>query len=128
MRTRNRGSISAFAVCVMMSLVALTALAFDGGRMVSAYAELSDIAENAARIGCQQVVGIRSGEPKLDSRDATSRMSEYLSSKSLASNIRVGEGSAEVTVQRAIPMRLLSLIGISSRTIAVTRSARVVQG
>ena len=96
--------------------------------MVSAYAELSDIAENAARIGCQQVVGIRSGEPKLDSRDATSRMSEYLSSKSLASNIRVGEGSAEVTVQRAIPMRLLSLIGISSRTIAVTRSARVVQG
>ena len=46
---RNRGSLSAMVVCLLMATMSLAGLAYDGGRVVSTYMEMSDAAQNAAR-------------------------------------------------------------------------------
>lgn len=128
MSHRNRGSISAFVVCVFLGLTAVTGLVFDGGRVITAYAEISDIAENAARIGCQQVSGIRAGKPYVDKSLASTEVFNFLSSQGIQGEVAIRDGGASVTVQRTVTMKLLSLIGIGKRTIKVTRSSSVVSG
>lgn len=128
MSCNQRGSISAFVVCSLIGITALAGLVLDGGRVVSAFADLSDAAENAARIGCQEVSGIRSGKMHVDPNNARASISHYLRSKDLEGSIEVQNGGARVTIRRVVQMRLLSLIGIQTRTITVTRSAHVVSG
>ncbi len=111
-----------------MSLLLLAGFVFDGGRVVARYAELSDIAENAARIGAQQVVGIRSGNPYLDERAASRRIESYLSDKKVVGRISVHDGGTVVEVRASVPMRMLSLIGIRERKILVSRTSFVVSG
>lgn len=125
---KSQGSISAFVVCLVMSLLLLAGFVFDGGRVVTRYAELSDIAENAARIGAQQVVGIRSGDPHIDERAASRRIESYLSDKKVARRISVHDGGTVVEIHDSVPMRLLSLIGIRERDIVVSRTSFVVSG
>ena len=74
MNVRNRGSLSAIVVCLVMATMSLAGLAYDGGRVVSTYMEMSDAAQNAARLGGQQIVGIREGNPRIDEGLATSAM------------------------------------------------------
>lgn len=111
-----------------MSLLLLAGFVFDGGRVVARYAELSDIAENAARIGAQQVVGIRSGDSHLDERAASHRIESYLSENKVAGRISVDNGGTVVEIRDSVPMRLLSLIGIRERKIVVSRTSFVVSG
>lgn len=124
----SNGSISAFVVCITMSLLVLTGLVVDGGRVIARYAELSDVAENASRIGSQQIVGIRTGDPQLNEVGARQRISEFLSSKGLSGNVTARDGGTFVEIRTTMPMRMLSIIGIHDRRIVVTRSSFVVSG
>ena len=128
MSNRQQGSISAFVVCSLFGITALTGLVFDGGRVVDAYANMSDVAENAARIGCQQIAGIRAGNIYVDNTNASQRVANYLRAKDLDGEIEVQNGGVRVTVRKVIPMKLLSLTGRGGRTVTVTRSAHVVSG
>jgi hypothetical protein len=76
-RHQQRGSFSAFMVIMIVSLVALSGLVFDGGRIIGAYLEMSDDAQNTARIGTQNIVSIRAGEPEIDPAQAHQDMSNY---------------------------------------------------
>lgn len=111
-----------------MSLLVLAGLVFDGGRVVARYAELSDIAENAARIGAQQVSGIRAGEPRLNENAARHRIEDFLSDLHVTGRVAVQSGGAVVEVRDIVRMRLLSLIGIRGRSVTVTRTSFVVSG
>lgn len=126
--SRSRGSISAFVVCLTMSLLVLAGLVFDGGRVVARYAQLSDTAENAARIGAQQVVGIRAGEPRLNESAARRRIADFLNQNNVAGRVTVRDGGAIVEIRDTVEMRLLSLIGIRDRRVIVTRTSFVVSG
>lgn len=128
MSQKSHGSISAFVVCLTMSLLVLAGFVFDGGRVIARYAELSDIAENAARIGAQQVVGIRSGDPQLNDVAASRRIEDFLSDKRLSGRVTVRDGGTIVEIREKVPMILLSMIGIRERDIVVTRSSFVVSG
>jgi hypothetical protein len=55
---REKGSISGLFVCLVVGLLSITALVFDGGKVVQTYDELSTLAADTARIGGQQIVGI----------------------------------------------------------------------
>jgi hypothetical protein len=125
---REQGSISAFVVCLLFGLTALVGLVFDGGRVVTEYADISDIAENASRIGCQQISGIRVGTPYVDKTRAAMEISNFLNSHGVHGEVKVFGGGASVTIQKVVSMKLLSLIGIRNRTITITRSANVVSG
>lgn len=124
----SSGSISAFVVCITMSLLVLTGLVVDGGRVIARYAELSDIAENASRIGSQQIVGIRAGDPELYEVGARQRINDFLDSKHLSGRVTARDGGTIVEIRATVPMRVLSIIGINERRIVVTRTSFVVSG
>lgn len=119
----KRGSISALVICLVLSAVSLTGLVYDGGRVVSTYVELSDAAQNAARIGAQHVVGIRDGSPRIDASSSKRAMASYLSSQNVQANFDVNGDLASVRVTRTISMSVLGVVGIRERTVTVVRSA-----
>jgi len=111
-----------------MSLLVLTGFVIDGGRVIARYAELSDIAENASRIGSQQVVGIRAGDPRLNESGARQRINEFLGGQRFETRVDVHDGGTVVEIRDTVPMRVLSIIGIRQRQIVVTRTSFVVSG
>lgn len=124
----NRGSISAFVVCSVLGLVSLAGLAFDGGRVVSAYVDISDAAQNAARMGDQFLVGIRDGRPRVDVTVGTGAVRSFLASRRLTGEVSVRGRAITVTVSQRVPMRILSLFGVTSRVITVSRTSELVEG
>ena len=128
MNVRNRGSLSALVVCLVMATMSLAGLAYDGGRVVSRYMEISDAAQNAARLGGQQIVGIREGNPRIDEDLATSAMRAYLVARGLAGKFDVQGTKATVEVVQKVPMQILGIVGIGERTIRVIRTVDVVDG
>jgi hypothetical protein len=128
MKRKNKGSLSAMVVCLVMATMSLAGLAYDGGHVVSTYMEMSDAAQNAARLGGQQLVGIRSGHPHIDEDLATSAMRAYLVARGLTGSFDIQGGKATVEVSQKVPMRILGIIGIGARTIRVQRTVDVVDG
>ena len=128
MNVRNRGSLSALVVCLVMATMSLAGLAYDGGRVVSRYMEISDAAQNAARLGGQQIVGIREGNPRIDEDLATSAMRAYLMARGLTGKFDVQGTKATVEVFQKVPMQILGIVGIGERTIRVIRTVDVVDG
>ena len=115
-------------VCLVMATMSLAGLAYDGGHVVSTYMEMSDAAQNTARLGGQQLVGIRSGHPHIDEGLATTAMRAYLVARGLTGNFDIQGTKATVEVSQKVPMRILGIIGIGDRTIRVIRTADVVDG
>lgn len=115
-------------VCLVMATMSLAGLAYDGGRVVSVYMEMSDTAQNAARLGGQQLVGIRSGHPYISEKLATSAIRAYLMARGLTGNFEILGTKATVEVSKKVPMRILGIIGIGDRTIRVIRTVDVVDG
>ena len=128
MNVRNRGSLSALVVCLVMATMSLAGLAYDGGRVVSRYMEISDAAQNAARLGGQQIVGIREGNPRIDEDLATSAMRAYLVTHGLTGIFDIQGTRTTVTVSTKISMRILGIIGVGERTIRVNRTVDVLDG
>ena len=125
-RHQQRGSFSAFMVIMIVSLVALSGLVFDGGRIIGAYLEMSDDAQNTARIGTQNIVSIRAGEPEIDPAQAHQDMSNYLQQQGHDASVYVTKESITVEIRKYVSMRVLNMFGISGRTISVWRTAQMV--
>ena len=128
MNRKNQGSLSAMMICLVMATMSLAGLAYDGGRVVSAYMAMSDAAQNAARLGGQQIVGIRDGHPHIDENLATSAMRAYLVTRGFAGKYDLQGTKATVEISQKVPMRILGIIGIGDRTVRVIRTADVVDG
>ena len=128
MNVRNRGSMSAMVVCLIMATMSLAGLAYDGGRVVSTSMQMSDAAQNAARLGGQQLVGIRNGHPHIDEDLATSAMRAYLVARGLTGSFDIQGTRATVVVSTKVPMRILGIIGVGERAIRVNRTVDVVDG
>ena len=117
------GVVSAFVVGLMMTFIVCAAFGVDGGRLVAARLELADHAENAARIGAQEITDLRSGSPKIDQNLAQSSSTTYLVDQDLNYSVSVSSNSVTVTAIREVEMTLLKLFGVRNHTISVTRTA-----
>jgi hypothetical protein len=102
-------------------------MAVDGGRIVAARVEAADHAENAARVGAQQVTLLRLGWRLLDPVKAKRAAEEYLSSHGISGQVTVGLRTVSVTVALTQQTTLLRLVGIGSRTVTATRTAELVE-
>jgi transcription elongation GreA/GreB family factor len=107
-------------------LVVCAGLAVDGGRVVGAHVSAADHAENAARRGAQEVVGIRAGEPHLDPLRARAAAAAYLDAQAVDGTVLVVGDEVTVTVTTHERATLLHLVGIDAMTVSATRSARPV--
>lgn len=124
------GSISAFLVVMAMTLVLVAGLVLDGGRMLAARREVQDVAQNAARAGAQAVSlsAARNGVTTIDTAQASAAASSYLALTGHTGTSQVAGDTITVTVTDTVPMLLLSLAGIPSRTTSAVEQARIVQG
>ena len=123
--SRDSGSITVFVVGLVMSFMVSAGLALDGGRLVSARVAVADHAENAARIGAQQVGSMRSGARVLQSGPARAAALQYLSQQGLAGEVIVRNRTITVTTRITQPTTFLQLVGVNERTVRATRTAEI---
>lgn len=127
-RSADRGSVSAFVVMLVTTFLVCAGLAVDGARLVAAHVSAADHAENAARVGAQEVVQIRAGAPQLDPARAAAAAHAYLRARGRHGTVAVTSTRITVTVTEHREFGLLSLVGISGRSTTATRSADPVRG
>lgn len=125
-RCHQRGSFSAFMVILTVSLIGMSGLVFDGGRVISAYLDISDDAQNAARLGTQNLISIRAGSPEIHPAQAHEDMSEYLRQRGHDASVFVSTNSITVEIRKRVSMRVLNMFGVSSRIISVRRTVQAV--
>ena len=124
---RDRGIFTSFVVILVLSFVFAAGLAVDGGRLVAARVDAADHAENAARVGAQQVTLLRLGWRLLDPVAAKSAAVEYLDQHGIDGEVTVGLRTVTVTVHVTQATTLLRLVGISTRNVTAVRTARLVE-
>jgi len=122
-RAGDRGSITGFVVVMTLAIVACAGLAVDGARIVGTKVSAADHAENAARAGAQELASVHAGELALDPARARASAELYLASHGLTGSVTATAERVTVTVTETVDMTLLSLIGISSKTVTATRSS-----
>lgn len=115
-------------VMLAMTFVVCAGLAVDGGRLVAAKIELGDHAENAARIGAQEVTSLRSGSLKIDEFRAESAAGEYLTAHGIDADVHIQNNRVTVNVRRYVRMTLLSIFGVNDKMLSAQRSATPVDG
>lgn len=124
----ERASISGMVVCLVLALMVTAGLTFDGGRVVDAYAEASSVAASTARLGGQELLGLRDGDVRFDVDRATDVMSRYLRARNTHGQLRVSDRRISVTVALSVNMQWLAMIGVRTRIVSVTRTAYLAQG
>lgn len=122
---RDSGSISVFVIGLVVSFLVAAGLAVDGGRLVAMRIAVSDHAENAARVGAQQVGSVRSGQRRLSTGSARAAALEYLASQGLTGDVVVGSLTITVTTRMSQPTTILRLVGVTERTVTASRSAEI---
>jgi len=124
----ERGSITAFVVVIAMTFIACAGLALDGGRLVAAKVELGDDAENAARVGAQEITSFRSGNPTIDKPRASDAVTRYLTEHDVSGEVSINGNEVTVLVTRLVRMTLLSLFGVTAKIVTAQRTATPVDG
>jgi Flp pilus assembly protein TadG len=123
----ERGSISIASMILALSVIAAAGLAIDGGRKLNALAEARDLADNAARVGAQQVdvdAYRNTGVPTLDAAEASSAANAYLATTGNSGVVSVSADEITVTVTLTVNPRLLP----GTMTVMATESANAESG
>jgi len=123
---RDSGSITGFVLVITMAVICCAGLVIDGGRIVGAKVSASDHAENAARVGAQQVVSLRTGQWVLDAVRAKRNAEAYLVAHGVDGSVAVSANRVTVTVQSTVSTTLLRLVGVATKSVRTTRFAQPV--
>ena len=98
-------------------------LVFDGGRIVGGRVSAEDRAAAAARAGAEEIAVMADGRVVLDPPRAASRARSYLAANGASGQVEVIGGRITVTVSAQVPMTLLRLAGVGTKTVTASRSA-----
>jgi Flp pilus assembly protein TadG len=133
LRTREQGQITVFVVVVMVALLAVAGLVYDGGQALAAKTTAIDIAQEAARAGAQQVnlASFRAtGQVVLDAPAAQAAAQAYLAGTGTGDTVTVSVtgDTVTVTVAHVQPTVFLGLIGIRALHVTGTATAAAESG
>lgn len=127
----QRGQTTVFFVTLVVALVMLGGLAYDGAQILNARREASNLALEAARAGAQAIsvtaIYRDSGPVLVHPQVAQNAASDYLGQHHDWS-ISVRGNTVSTTVGLTKPLRILSAIGINSRRVVGTATAQAVRG
>lgn len=128
--TDEQGSLTAFLAVLAVALFVLVGLVVDGGRAVVAKREAIDVAEQAARVGADQlsVDALRSGTVVVDPSAATTAVARYLAAAGEQGVATVTGDSVTVHVSSTTPTVILGMVGISTIPVSASASATNVHG
>lgn len=134
MKTDERGSITTFVTLMVVPVLMMAALAFDGGVILAERRAALDAAQNAALAGSQALSqqAIRQGDVSLDPGEAVAGATDHLALLDYDGTVELAPALdptiVTVTVERDVELRLLSVIGIGSKTVTATASSRIARG
>lgn len=119
----ERGSVSLFTIGIVVAALLLTALIVDGGRVRLHRRLAGDIAQQAARAGAQELdEGSRlSGGLVLDGDDANAAAYAVVAASGADGSVAIG--ARTVTVDVTIPVEMIFLDVLGTRTVTASRSA-----
>lgn len=122
--------MTVFVVGILLALVVLGGLVFDGGAVIAGHREADAEAEGAARTAAEQISipALRSGQVQLISNQATSAAEKYLRHYGHTGTVSIEGDTVTVTVTYPIDMQVLNVIGISTKTVTGTANATAVEG
>jgi Flp pilus assembly protein TadG len=132
-RTRGEGGqVTAFVVVLVIALLALVGLVFDGGRYYAAQRQARNVAAAAARAGAQGLSedALRATDATvvLDPHDAYQRAEAFLDRAGATGTVEVGLTTVTVTVTRTVSPVLLGVVGVGDRTLRATETAEATPG
>jgi hypothetical protein len=124
------GSVTPLWIVFTFVLMIMAAVLFEGGRILAARREATNLALQAARAGAQAFdeAAVRSGPVRLDPAGAEAEVRTFLGGRVDSVMVRVVGDQIMVTVTLTQQTPALAAIGIGSRTVSATESARAVRG
>ncbi len=127
----DRGAVAAMMVVLATTFLVLIGLVYDGSRILAARRDATNVALQSARVGAQQLdldaAHIGTFEIDLVAADVAAR--DWLGAQSIEPvEIQVTPDEIRVTVAIETETPLLSLVGISSRTVTGTATAVPARG
>jgi len=127
----ERGSISIWVVLVAPAMIILAGLAVDGGGKVHAEQRATHLAEQAARVGGQQLRtgdAIRGVRAAADTAKAAAAARTYLAAADVSGTVTVrGGDTVTVAVADTYDTVFLSIIGINRLSVSGSAQARTVR-
>jgi len=127
----EQGQVTSFVVVFSLTLLVVAGLVLDGGLLLNARQQASDIAGEAARAGAQAVdIGTlrASGRHAIDPLQALAAADAYLRQVDADGVVTATAEQVTVTVTRTQRLQLLPLIGLREATVTGTGSARSARG
>ena len=126
----ERGSLTAFFVLLVVAFLLVAGLVYDGGALLTARRDVADAAQDAARAGAQavDVAAVRAGTPTLAPDAAVTAARAWLAAEGHTGTVTVAGDTVTVTVTDTVQLTLLSLAGLSARTVSAVEQARIVSG
>lgn len=129
----ERGQVTAFVVIMVTVLILATGLVLDGGRLLADRRELRDAANSAARAGAQAVSieSVRAGaQTTVDPVAGTAAAHAHLRAIGHGGSgvVTVSGTSVDVVVTEQTSLGILSMFGLSTRTVVGRGRARAVRG
>lgn len=126
----EQGSVTVFVVGVLLALIVMGGLVFDGGALMAGHRQADAEAEGAARAAAERISisALRSGVVQLNRTEATAAAEGYLAHYGHVGTVAVTANTVTVTVTYRVGMQVLDLIGIRSRSVTGTGQATAVEG
>ena len=126
----ERGAFTTWFLVMVVPMMLMAGLVFDGGQVLSARREALDVAQNAARAGVQSIDGgqVRQGNIALDPALVNIAAQDYLNATGFAGTVTVTGTEVTVIVTEQVDMALLGAIGVQAKTVTGTATARIVRG
>lgn len=132
-RRRCRGEDGTFTtwfVGLVMPMMMMAGLVFDGGHVLAERREALDVAQNAALAGSQAIdtSQVRQGNVAIDPDKVIAAAQSYLAANGHTGTVSVSGTEVTVVVTQTVDMQLLSAIGVGPKTVTGTATARIVRG
>ena len=123
--------VTAFVTIFTLAVLFTIGLVLDGGNLLIARREASNVAESAARAGAQAVdeEALRTtGVYRLDPDEARQEALAYLARVDREGTVTVAGDRVAVTVRIDRPLYILGIAGMNERTVTGDGAARNVRG
>ncbi len=130
-RRDDRGSLALAAAVAFPAALILCGLVLDGGYTLAARQRAANHAENAARVGAQQLdipELRRTGRIRLDPPAAVRAARAHLAQARVTGTVQVSGRTVTVRVTVRQPMTLLRLTGLSHVDLTAQATARAAPG
>lgn len=124
------GSLAAFMAVLATGIFVLVGLVVDGGRAMTAKRQAVDVAEQAARLGADQlsVDALRAGNIVVDPARASSAVTRYLAAAGESGTVAVAGDNVTVSISGESQTTILRVVGIGSIPVTATASATDLHG